>query len=145
MPRRLIGAALLAGVVGCQGDRQPRARTEGARLDRVRLELAASFLGGQARGLRRLLHADLIVQPPEPDSSLRAEAAADYLEGLARRTAVRRSELLPADVWKEGTFLLERGTWILESGRGYHSQYMIRWTEAPTGWKVVLWRWSRFR
>jgi hypothetical protein len=28
--------------------------------------LGASFVGGQARGLRALLHGDLIVQPPEP-------------------------------------------------------------------------------
>jgi hypothetical protein len=145
MPGRLITAALLAGAVGCQGERQSRAQTEETRLDPVRTELAASFLGGQAKGLRRLLHADLIVQPPEPDTSLRTAAAADYVELLARKTVVRRSELLPADISKEGNFLLERGTWILESGRAYQSRYMIRWTETPSGWKVVLWRWSRFR
>jgi hypothetical protein len=141
----LIAAALLAGVVGCEGDPQPRDRTERDRLESVRIELAASFFGGQAKGLHRLLHGDLIVQPPEPDTPLRAEAAADYLERLARETAVQRSELLPAAITREGNFLLERGTWILESGRGYQSRYMIRWTETPTGWKVVLWRWNRFR
>jgi hypothetical protein len=141
----MIAAALLAGAVGCQSDRPSRAQSQGARLDPVRVELAASFVGGEAKGLRRLLHADLIVQPPEPDTSLRAEAAADYLERLARGTVVRRSELLPADISREGSFLLERGTWVLESGRRYQSRYMIRWTEAATGWKVVLWRWSRFR
>jgi hypothetical protein len=142
---KLIATALLAGVVGCEGDTRARADTQETRLDQVRIELAASFVGSQAKGLRRLLHADLIVQPPEPDTSLRAKPAADYLERLAQETEVRHSELVPADISKEGNFLLERGTWILESGRWYQSRYMIRWTETPDGWKVVLWRWTRFR
>jgi hypothetical protein len=145
MPGRLIAAALLAGVIGCEVDGQARAQAEEARLNPARTELAASFIGGRARGLRRLLHADLIVQPPEPDTALRAQPAVDYLERLARVTVVRHSELLPAEISREGDFLLERGTWILESGRWYRARYMIRWTETPAGWQVLLWRWTRFQ
>jgi hypothetical protein len=64
--------------------------------------LGASFVGGQARGLRALLHGDLIVQPPEPDSARRGAAAADYLDRLARESALTRSQLLPTSISREG-------------------------------------------
>jgi hypothetical protein len=115
-------------------------------LHQARVSLAASFVGGRAAGLRRLLHSDLIVQPPEPDSALRGFAAADYLVELARGTAVSRSVLAPRSLSREGGFLLERGGWHLEAGdRTFASRYTIRWRESPAGWKVVLWRWTRFQ
>jgi len=145
MTARLIAAALLAGAIGCEGGEPARAQAGAEGLDRARVALGASFLGGQAGGLRRLLHRDLIVQPPEPDTALGDEAAAQYLERLARETRVRHSELVPDRISREGDFLLERGTWILEAGRGYRTRYTLRWRETPAGWKVVLWRWTRFR
>jgi hypothetical protein len=74
------------------------------------------------------------------------EAAADYLEGLARESQVARSELLPVSLSREGGFLLERGEWHL-GYRNYTlaSRYTLRWRETPAGWKVVLWRWTLFR
>jgi hypothetical protein len=141
---RLIAVALLAGAIGCE-PAPPRDAVEATGLDHTRVALGASFVGGQAGGLRGLLHPDLIVQPPEPDTALRERAAADYLERLARETQVRHSELVPDGISREGQFLLERGTWALESGRWYRTRYTIRWRETPAGWKVVLWRWTRFR
>lgn len=115
-------------------------------LHQARVTLGASFVGGHATGLHELLHTDLIVQPPEPDTALQGEAARDYLERLARESEVTRSELLPVSVGREGGFLLERGGWRLESGsRTFASRYTIRWRESPAGWRVVLWRWTRFR
>lgn len=73
-------------------------------------------------------------------------AAADYLVALARGTAVTRSVLAPRSLSREGVFLLERGGWHLEAGdRTFASRYTIRWRDSPAGWKVVLWRWTRFR
>lgn len=137
-------AALLALAAGCAGDgARPPA---GPELHLARVTLGASFVGGRATGLRELLHADLIVQPPEPDSALRGAAAADYLVDLARATAVTRSALVPGSVSREGGFLLERGGWHLASGdHTFASRYTIRWRESPGGWTVVLWRWTRFR
>ena len=102
-------------------------------------------MGGRAAGLRERLHDDLIVQPPEPDTAQQGTGAADYLERLARETEVRHSELLPAGIAEEGGFLLEQGTWVLETERPYRSRYTIRWRDSDAGWKVVLWRWTRFR
>ena len=141
--RRLIAGALLAGASGCAGGHERTAEPE---LHRERVALAASFMGGRAAGLRELLHADLIVQPPAPDNALRGRAAADYLERLARESQLTGSELFPVSVSREGGFLLERGGWHLEwGGRTFASRYMIRWRESPAGWKVVLWRWTLFR
>lgn len=57
-----------------------------------------------------------------------------------------RSELVPTAMAREGDFLLERGTWFLESGgRTLRSRYTLRWREASRGWQVVLWRWTLFR
>jgi hypothetical protein len=87
-----------------------------------------------------------VVQPPAPDTALAGEPAASYLERLARESSVSRSELLPASVSPEGGFLLERGAWQLESaGRTFTSRYMIRWREIPSGWRLVLLRWTVFR
>jgi hypothetical protein len=97
--RRLIATALVGLVGACGGDERPAREPE---LHEARGALGASFVGGHASGLRDLLHAGLIVQPPEPDSALRGAAAAEYLEQLARQSAVTRSELLPASVAREG-------------------------------------------
>jgi hypothetical protein len=141
--RRLIAAALLALASCAEREEDPGERPL---LDPARVALGAGFVGGRAAGLRDLLHPDLIVQPPEPDSALRGRAAAEYLEGLARESAVTRSELMPGAVSREGGFLLERGTWLLEAGeRRFASRYLLRWRESPDGWRVVLWRWTRFR
>lgn len=141
---RLIAVALLGLAGGCGG---PDARgADEPELHRARVALGASFLGAQASGLRKLLHADLIVQPPAPDSATRGPAAADYLAGLARESQVTRSQLLPLSVGREGGFLLERGVWHLSSGdRTFTSRYTIRWRATPAGWQVVLWRWTLFR
>lgn len=141
--RRLILTALLALAGGCAREER---RPPEPDLYEARVALGASFVGGHARGLRELLHGDLIVQPPEPDTALRGAAAADYLERLARESAVSRSQLMPRSVSREGGFLLERGGWHLGAGeRTFASRYTIRWRESPSGWKVVLWRWTLFR
>jgi hypothetical protein len=142
--RRLTAAALLA-LAGC-ADRQESAADAEADLGQSRVALGGGFVGGRAAGLRELLHRDLIVQPPAPDSALQGAAAADYLERLARGSDVERSELLPRSISREGGFLLERGSWIVETGaRRLASRYMLRWRDSPTGWSVVLWRWTPFR
>jgi hypothetical protein len=143
-PRRLIAVVLVALAIGCDSRARPDAADSG--LQRARVALGASFVGGRASGLRALLHTGVIVQPPEPDSALRGGEAAQYLERLARSSEVTRSELLPVSVGREGGFLLERGAWHLESGdRTFASRYVLRWREASEGWQVVLWRWTRFR
>jgi hypothetical protein len=138
----VTGLLALAGACGRQEER-PSAEPA---LHQARVALGASFVGGHARGLPGLLHADLIVQPPAPDTALRGEPAADYLERLARESRVERSELRPASVAPEGGFLLERGAGHLSSGdRSFTSRYVIRWRASPAGWQVVLWRWTLFR
>ena len=140
--RGLIWTALLVLPSGCAGGERP-AEPE---LHEARVALGASFVGRRATGLRERLHGDMIVQPPEPDSPVRGGAAVAYLERLARESEVTRSELLPVSVSREGNFLLERGGWHLESGeRTFASRYIIRWAESPSGWKVMLWRWTVFR
>jgi hypothetical protein len=108
--------------------------------------LGASFVSGDSAGLRRLLHADLIVQPPEPDSARQGEDAIAYLLALATQTTVLESRLEPRAVAPEGPFAFEQGTWLLRSGdRVLRSQYTLRWRATPEGWRVVLWRWGRFQ
>ena len=86
------------------------------------------------------------MQPPEPDTALRGETAADYLEGLARESQVARSELLPVSLSRQEGFFLERGGCHLRSGdHTLASRQTLRWRKTPTGWKVVLWRWTPFR
>lgn len=135
---------LLAGIGFACGPGGSAADESG--LERARVELGASFVGGGAGGLEPLLHEDLIVQPPEPDSAVRQEAAASYIVRLARETRVGHSELVPTTIAREGDFLLEQGSWFLESAsRRYRSRYTIRWRPSPSGWQVVLWRWTSFR
>jgi hypothetical protein len=108
--------------------------------------LGASFVSGDSGTLRRLLHADLIVQPPAPDSARRGGAAIAYLLDLAVQTRVSESRLEPRAVAPEGPFAFEQGTWLLRSeGRSLRSPYTLRWRATPEGWRVVLWRWGRFR
>jgi hypothetical protein len=108
--------------------------------------LGASFVSGDSAALRRLLHADLIVQPPFPDSAQRGEAAVEYLLKLAAETAVAEFRLEPQMVVPEGPFAFEQGIWLLRSGnRVLQSPYTIRWRAVPYGWQVVLWRWGAFR
>jgi hypothetical protein len=141
--RRLIACTLLA--VACARD-EVSERPGEAELRRERVALGASFVGGRATGLRALLHEDLIVQPPAPDTALSGGAAAEYLERLASESRLTGSELLPVALSREGGFLLERGGWHLASGDGrFASRYQIRWRETAAGWKVVLWRWTLFR
>lgn len=141
----LRATALLLAIAACGAGAGNDAESAESRLSRARVALGGGFVGGLASGLRARLDSGLIVQPPEPDSALRGAAAVAYLERLARATDVSHSELLPGRISEEGGFLLEHGTWILESGRQYHSRYTIRWRDSPTGWRVVLWRWTRFR
>jgi hypothetical protein len=140
-----IAATPFLGINACNDNTQARTLAVGDRLHRARIALAASFVGGQAAGLRERIHHEMIIQPPEPDSALRGRAAAVYLERLARTTEVRHSELLPRAVSEEGEFLLEHGTWLLQSDQVYRSRYTIRWRESSSGWQVVLWRWTLFQ
>jgi hypothetical protein len=108
--------------------------------------LGASFVSGDSAALRRLLHSDLIVQPPLPDSAQQGEAAIEYLLKLAAQTEVAESRLEPQMVVPEGPFAFEQGVWLLRSGnRVLRSPYTIRWRAVPYGWQVVLWRWGAFR
>jgi hypothetical protein len=108
--------------------------------------LGASFVSGDSAALRRLLHADLIVQPPAPDSARQGPPAIQYLLNLAAQTAVSESRLVPHGVVPEGPFAFEQGTWLLRSGdRRLRGPYTLRWRATPEGWRVVLWRWGRFQ
>jgi hypothetical protein len=141
----VVAALLLAAVAGCDRSSPAHSADPEGDLAQVRVALGASFTGAGGGGLRDLLDSDPIVQPPEPDSAVRGAEAAAYLERLARHTQVSYSELRPTAISQEGDFLLERGTWFLESDRTFRSRYTIRWRETPAGWKVVLWRWTSFR
>jgi Domain of unknown function (DUF4440) len=108
--------------------------------------LESSFVSGDTAALRRLLHPDLIVQPPTPDSAQQGEAAIQYLLELAAETEVAGSRLEPRMIVPEGPFAFEQGVWLLRSGsRALRSPYTIRWRAVPHGWQVVLWRWGAFR
>jgi hypothetical protein len=108
--------------------------------------LGSSFVSGDSAMLRRLLHSDLIVQPPAPDSAQQGDAAIEYLLELAAQTRVAESRLEPHAVVPEGSFAFEQGIWLLKSGdRVLRSPYALRWRAAPEGWQVVLWRWEAFR
>ena len=126
-------------VSGCASDGEPEAPDEHSRL-------GAAFVGGDSAGLRQLLHPEVIVQPPAPDSARRGADAIEYLVGLAMGSNVSVSRLRPTGVTREGPFLLEEGTWYMASGdRMLRSRYLVRWRPADYGWRVVLLRWSRFR
>jgi hypothetical protein len=108
--------------------------------------LGASFVSRDSAALRRLLHPDLIVQPPLPDSAQQGEAAIEYLLMLAAGTSVAESRLQTQMVVPEGPFAFEQGVWLLKEGnRTLRSPYSIRWRAVPYGWQVVLWRWGAFR
>lgn len=108
--------------------------------------LASFFVSGDSAALRGLLHADFVVQPPEPDSALQGTAAVDYLVRLAASTSVEDSRFAPMATAPEGPFAFEQGVWYLRTGlRTFRSPYTLRWRNTPEGWKVVLWGWGRFR
>jgi len=139
---------LIALLVGCVGGAGAQRDPSGvvAPPTAERSELGAAFVGGKTHGLSGLLHADFLVQPPEPDSALRGSAAVAYLTGLAAHTQVNESRLEPQAFNPEGLFLLEQGTWVLRAGEQVlGSRYHLRWRRSPAGWKVVLWRWTAFR
>jgi hypothetical protein len=80
----LLGACLLA----CH--EKPHASATTA-TDLVREEhavLAGSFVSGDTASLDLLLHPELVVQPPTPDSARRGLAAKAYLRDLAANTQV---------------------------------------------------------
>ena len=136
LPLGLLGAVAL--LAGCQRVR-PHPPDEHA-------ALGGAFVAGDSVALRRLLHPDLVVQPPAPDSASRGAAAVGYPLALAAGTEVSESRLVPTGVTREGPFLLERGTWFM--GTPDHilrARYLVRWRPAGDGWQVVLWRWSRFQ
>lgn len=129
---------MMLAMCGCSRAR-PRVPDEHARL-------GAAFVGGDSAAIRHLLHPDVIVQPPSPDTARRGRAAIDYLVGLAMGSQVSVSRLRPTGVTREGPFLLEEGTWYMASGdRMLRSRYIVRWRPEDNGWRVVLLRWSRFR
>ncbi len=108
--------------------------------------LGASFVSNDSATLRLLLHPDLIVQPPKPDSARQGAAAIEYLLGLAAGTSVSESQLEPQMVVPEGSFVFEQGTWRLRTGdRTLRAPYTLRWRGSSAGWQVVLWRWGAFR
>jgi hypothetical protein len=108
--------------------------------------LGASFVSNDSMALRRLLHADLIVQPPLPDSAQQGAAAIEYLLGLAAQTSVSESRLVPQAVVPEGPFVFEQGAWVLRSGnRMLRAPYTLRWRATAEGWRAILWRWGAFR
>lgn len=108
--------------------------------------LGGSFIGGDSVALRQLLHPDVIVQPPEPDSAKQGEPAIAYLIGLASATRVDDSRLEPRTLVPEGPFAFEQGVWYLRMGdRQLRSPYALRWRRVEDGWQVVLWRWGPFR
>ncbi len=108
--------------------------------------LAGSFVTGDSVALRRLLHPEIIVQPPEPDSSQRGTAAIAYLLELAAHSEVTDSWLSPQAVAPEGPFAFEQGAWYLKTrDRVLRSPYTLRWRATPDGWRVVLWRWGPFQ
>jgi hypothetical protein len=108
--------------------------------------LAASFVSRDTTALRALLHPDLIVQPPPPDTGQRSAAAVTYLLTLAAGTAVSESRLEPRTVVPEGPFVFEQGVWLMRIGtRTLRAPYTLRWRAAGPSWQVVLWRWGAFR
>jgi|SRR5919112_1789887 hypothetical protein len=108
--------------------------------------LAASFVSRDTAMLRALLHPDLVVQPPAPDSARQGADAIDYLLELAAQTSVSESRLYSHMSVPEGPFVYEQGVWLMRSGtRALRAPYSLRWRAAGRGWQVVLWRWGAFR
>ncbi len=136
--------ALLA-LAGCER-REPAPALESSGPDQERVTLGASFVGADSSRLRHLLHSDLVVQRPAPDSALGGAAAIEYLLQLAANTSVAESRLQTGAMAREGSFLFEKGLWLLREGDlALQAGYTLRWRETPGGWQVVLWRWNPFR
>ena len=133
-------------MLGCRDQRRlPPPRVEDSPLEE-HVALGASFVSGDSASLRRLLHPDLIVQPPLPDSARQGAAAIEYLLGLAVETSVSESRLEPRMAVPEGPFVLEQGAWLLRNGNVLlRAPYSLRWRATAQGWRVVLWRWGAFR
>ena len=147
-----IGCALMALVLascadaGDSGLRPLPPSASRADPHRERAALAASFAAQGSGGLEHLLHDSIIVQPPSPDSAMQGAAAIRYLTNLAAHTRATGSALSPSIATPEGPFLYEQGTWGLQvAGQTRSGHYTLRWRLTPTGWKVMLWRWSNFR
>lgn len=138
-------ALVLLALVGCESrESAPGLVSSGP--DQERVTLGASFVGGDTSRLRGLLHSDLVVQPPAPDSALGGTAAIQYLLRLAANTSVAESRLRTGALAREGSFLFEQGLWLLREGdQALQAGYTLRWRETPDGWQVVLWRWNPFR
>jgi hypothetical protein len=107
--------------------------------------LAGSFVSGDSAALKALLHSDLLVQPPRPDTAQRGSTARSYLLALAANTKLAESRLYPQMVVPEGPFAFEQGIWEVRTGdRVLQSPYVLRWRSTPAGWRIVLWRWGTF-
>jgi hypothetical protein len=143
---RRLSRLLLLALVGCRQDaRNPASTYQDVPPEEHEL-LAGSFVSGDSALLRRVLHDDVLVQPPTPDSALQGSAARSYLLELAANTRALESRLHPRMIKPEGPFALEQGLWELRVGdRRLHSPYILRWRLTPAGWRVILWRWERFR
>jgi hypothetical protein len=140
--RNVLGACLLA----CHEKPQASPPTATDLALEEHAVLAGSFVSGDTAALDSLLHPELVVQPPSPDSARRGLAAKAYLRGLAGNTQVSESSLQPHSVNQEGPFAFEQGIWELRSGgRVLRSPYVLRWRSTPKGWRVVLWRWGKFQ
>jgi hypothetical protein len=138
----LLGACLLA----CHEKPQASPSIATDRGKEEHAVLARSFVSGDTAALDLLLHPDLVVQPPTPDSARRGSAAKAYLRDLAANTQVSESRLQPQSMNQEGPFAFEQGIWELRSAdRVLRSPYVLRWRSTPEGWRVVLWRWGRFQ
>jgi hypothetical protein len=146
--RAVAGAALVVGLslTGCREQVRDSPPADGWISLGEHETLAGSFISGDSAALRRLLHPDFVVQPPQPDSAARGESAITYLLGLAAATSVDDSRLEPRALVPEGPFAFEQGVWHLRMGdRRLRSPYALRWRNTADGWKVVLWRWGPFR
>lgn len=137
---------LLLGAVGCEkNEPTPRSTTQELPLG-AHATLAGSFVSGDSASLKSLLHPDLLVQPPSPDSALQGTAALSYLLTLSANTRVADSRLYPHGIVPEGPFAFEQGLWEIRVGdRRLRSPYILRWRMTSDGWRVALWRWERFR
>jgi hypothetical protein len=142
----LRGTILGVSVLACQEKPPASHQTPAHQPMEEHAVLAGSFVSGDSAALDFLLHPELVVQPPSPDSARRGAAAKAYLRGLAVNTQVSESRLQPQSLNQEGPFAFEQGIWELHSGgRVLRSPYALRWRSTPAGWRVVLWRWGRFQ
>lgn len=111
-----------------------------------RWQLAGAFVRRDSAAVRRLLAPDVMVWPPSPDTARRGSPAISYLQGLALSTRVTRSDLRPASVRVDGTYLVEEGVWTLTSGRTrVAARYDLRWRRLDGRWRVSFLRWELFQ